>query len=366
MTRLLVAAGGGGDVIGTTLVHQALHGDEPAVVLSYSWERLVVDPVPGPRAERDFAHLRPLTPHLSQITADSSAIAPAGSTLPRLAAELPIILGLLSPYGGVPLLARQITEAAEKYAVDEVTVVDVGGDVFARGDEPTLLSPLPDALVIAACATAGVPAVLRLAGPGLDGEIPEADLLPDMGSDHLTLTGADTRGVEHVFDWHPSEASALLAAAAHGLRGGCVVRDTGRPVFLTDASARVHRIAVDRVLHRNRLAHALYSGAVDSLHCAEKVSRDVCGFSELQRERDRSLGLAHESWSSRSVNEALDDVDARLRHLRSSNPGARYVTFRCLAEGLGLTGAAAQTLRARLIEQRPGQCAGPLFRLTSP
>ncbi len=62
MTQLLVAAGGGGDVIGTTLVHHALHGDEPAVVLSYSWERLTVDPLPGPRSERDFTGLRPLTP----------------------------------------------------------------------------------------------------------------------------------------------------------------------------------------------------------------------------------------------------------------------------------------------------------------
>ncbi|MEU3314396.1 DUF1152 domain-containing protein [Streptomyces sp. NPDC006662] len=137
-----------------------------------------------------------------------------------------------------------MTETVEKYAVDQVEVVDVGGDVFARGDEPKLLSPLPDALVIAACATAGVPASVRVAGPGLDGEIPEPDLL---AADHATLTEADTRSVEHVFLWHPSEASALLAAAARGLRGGCVVRDTGKPVILSDASARVYRIPLGRV-----------------------------------------------------------------------------------------------------------------------
>lgn len=291
MTQLLVAAGGGGDVIGTTLVHHALHGDEPAVVLSYSWERLTVDPLPGPRSERDFTGLRPLTPRVSEITAATAAVPPAGSTLPRLAAELPVTLGLLSPHGGVPHLARQITEVAEKYAVDVVEVVDVGGDVFARGDEPTLLSPLPDALVIAACATAGVPTRLRLAGPGLDGEIPEDELLPALGDDFLTLTEADTRGVEHLFDWHPSEASALLVAAARGERGGCVVRDTGRPVVLTDASARVHRIGLARVLERNRLAHALYERGADTLDGAEKTSWEVCGFSELQRERDRSLRL---------------------------------------------------------------------------
>ncbi|MER6213707.1 DUF1152 domain-containing protein [Streptomyces sp. NPDC001674] len=362
MTQLLVAAGGGGDVIGTTLVHHALHGDEPAVVLSYAWERLVVDPIPGPRRERDFTGLRPLTPQVSQITADSATVAPAGSTLPRLAGELPITLGLLNPYGGVTHLARQIAETAERYAVDEVKVVDVGGDVFARGDEPTLLSPLPDALVIAACATADVPAGLHLAGPGLDGEIPEQDLLAEMGTDHVTLTEADTRGVGHVFHWHPSEASALLAAAAHGLRGGCVVRDTGKPVVLSDASARVHRIPLDRVLARNRLAHALHSRGVDTLDEAEKTSWDVCGFSELQRERDRSLQPA-QSTPDGSVDEAMRGLDPWLKQLRADNPQARYVTFRCLAEGLGLSGAAAQSLRSRLTEERPRQYSAPLFSL---
>ncbi|MFF4325583.1 DUF1152 domain-containing protein [Streptomyces sp. NPDC001591] len=362
MTRLLVAAGGGGDVIGTTLVHHALHGEEPAVVLSYSWERLVVDPIPGPRRERDFTGVRPLTPQVSRITSGSATVAPAGSTLPRLAGELPVTLALLNPYGGVTHLARQITETVEKYAVEQVEVVDVGGDVFARGDEATLLSPLPDALVIAACATAGVPASVCVAGPGLDGEIPEPDLLAAMGTDHVTLTEADTRGVEHVFHWHPSEASALLAAAARGLRGGCVVRDTGKPVVLSDASARVYRIPLDRVLARNRLAHALWSRGSDTLEDAEKTSWDICGFSELQRERDRSLRV-EEGAPDGSVDEAVRGLDPWLEQLRAANPQARYVTFRCLAEGLGLSGAAAGSLRTRLIEERPRQYCAPLFSL---
>ncbi|MEU9102321.1 DUF1152 domain-containing protein [Streptomyces sp. NPDC048361] len=365
MTHLLIAAGGGGDVIGTTLVHHALHSDEPAVVLSYAWERLVVDPIPGPRSEQDFTGLRPLTPHVSQVTATSSPIAPAGSTLPRLAAELPITLALLNPYGGVTHLARQIAESADKYAVDEVKVVDIGGDVFAHGDEPTLLSPLPDALVIAACATAGVPATLHLAGPGLDCEIPEHDLLPDTGTDFLTLTEPDTRGVAHVFDWHPSEASALLAAAARGRRGGCVVRDTGKPVVLSDASAHVYRITIDQVLARNKLAHALYTRGIDTLEDAEQTSWDVCGFSELQRERDRSLHRQETGSPDGSVDDAMRNLDAWLEQLQATHTQARFATFRCVAEGLGLTGAAARSLRDRLISQRPHQYAAPLFSLFS-
>ncbi|MFD8978449.1 DUF1152 domain-containing protein [Streptomyces sp. NPDC059564] len=365
MTQLLIAAGGGGDVIGTTLVHGALSGDEPAVVLSYSWERLVVDPIPGPRSGRDFSGLRPMTRHISEITEHSAAIAPAGSTLPRLARDLPITLGLLDPYDGVQGLARQIAEAAERYAVDEVKVVDIGGDVFARGDEPTLLSPLPDALVMAACATAGVNAHLYLAGPGLDCEIPERDLLPDMGTDYFTLTDEHTRVVDHVFDWHPSEASALLAAAARGLRGSCVVRDTARPVELSDASARVYRISTDRVLQRNRLAHELHRSGNADLAAAERISLGVCGFSELQRERDRAL-LLHEAGSpDGSPEQALRAIDSWLERLQDQHRQARYVTFRAVAEGLGLTGAAARTLRTRLIAERPHQYAAPLLAVAA-
>ncbi|MEU9030694.1 DUF1152 domain-containing protein [Streptomyces sp. NPDC048383] len=363
MTQLLIAAGGGGDVIGTTLVHSALHGDEPAVVLSYSWERLVVDPIPGPRSDRDFSGLGALTPHLTEITARSTPIAPAGSTLPRLAAELPITLGLLNPYGGVRGLARQIAQAAQRYGASEVKVVDIGGDVFARGDEPTLLSPLPDALVMAACATAGVNANLYLAGPGLDCEIPEQDLLPAMGDDWFALTDLDTHSVDHVFNWHPSEASALLAAAARGLRGSCVVRDTGLPVNLTDASARVYRISTERVLQRNRLARELYLSGNGSLKAAEQISLDVCGFSELQRERDRALRLHEAGSPDGSVEEALRRIDTWLERLQEQHQQARYVTYRAAAEGLGLTGGAARRLRDRLIVERPRQYAAPLLSL---
>ncbi|MEV7542852.1 DUF1152 domain-containing protein [Streptomyces sp. NPDC089915] len=361
MTQLLIAAGGGGDVIGTTLVHGALSGDEPAVVLSYSWERLVVDPVPGPRSERDFTGLRPLTRGVSEILASSAAIAPAGSTLPRLAGDLPVTLGLLDPYRGVRGLARQIARTARHFGVDEVKIVDVGGDVFARGDEPTLLSPLPDALAVAACATAGIKADVYLAGPGLDCEVPERDLLPDLGEDHLTLTAEHTRLVDHVFEWHPSEASALLAAAARGLRGSCVVRDTGLPVEISDASARVYRISAERVLARNRLARGLHLSGNADLAAAERLSLEVCGFSELQRERDRALLMNGAGTPEGSVEEALRGIDAWLERLRDRHGEARYVTFRAAAEGLGLTGAAAHALRSRLIVERPRQYAAPLL-----
>lgn len=63
------------------------------------------------------------------------------------------------------------------------------------------------------------------------------------------------------------------------------------------------------------------------------------------------------------MTEALHGLDAWLERLRAECPDARYATFRCVAEGLGLTGAAAQSLRTRLVRDRPHRYAAPLFAL---
>ncbi|WP_411104189.1 DUF1152 domain-containing protein [Streptomyces sp. cmx-4-9] len=287
MTKLLIAAGGGGDAITAAVIHAALHGaDAPALVLTYAWERLVVDPVPGPRRIRDFAGLDRVAPGLDLITPASAPRSPAGSLLPRLSGELAPRLGLLDPYEGVAGLARRIRAAARWCGADRVDLVDVGGDIVARGDEPTLRSPLGDALAVAACAAAGLDTTVYVAGPGLDNEVPLPDLLPRLGPPAFALEAAHTRVVGGVFDWHPSEASALLVAAARGVRGVCGTRDSPRPVSLDDTAGGVHRLTLERVLALSPLGRGL-AGTTD-LEEAEEVSRSVCGFSEIARERGRA------------------------------------------------------------------------------
>ncbi|MET9518633.1 DUF1152 domain-containing protein [Streptomyces sp. NPDC002994] len=363
MTQLLIAAGGGGDPIGTALVHQATAPHEDAVVLTYAWERLTVDPTPGPLGPVHFTGLRGLTPHVYVVEPDSAPVPPAGSTLPRLAGQLPVRLGLLDPYAGIPGLARQIAEAADFCGADEVRIVDVGGDIVARGDEPTLASPLPDAMAVAACRTAGVPATVYLAGPGLDSEVPEGQLLPRLGDDYFTLGPGDTVWAEGLFDWHPSEASALLAAAARGLRGACVTRDTGAPVPLTDASARVYRIALDRVLELSPLARALYDASPGTLDAAEKVSIDTYGFSEVERERERARIGKQEISVTERIEDALPHLDTWLTEVRARNnpPGLEYVTFRCATEALGFHWSQSSRLRAVVAEHRPQLYDFPLL-----
>ncbi|MEU0400850.1 DUF1152 domain-containing protein [Streptomyces sp. NPDC006197] len=364
MKRLLIAAGGGGDAITAAMVHAALHGPHtPALVLTYAWERLVVDPVPGPRGIADFTALDRPAPHLALVTPRTAPRAPAGSLLPRLAGGLRPALGLLDPYEGVVGLTRQIEAAARWCGTDRIDLVDVGGDIVARGDEPTLRSPLGDALALAACAATGLSTTVYVAGPGLDNEVPRAVLAPRLGDPAFALAPEDTDDVTPVFDWHPSEAGAMLVAAARGVRGVCGTRDAPAPVVLDDSSHLVHRLACEDALRLSPLARAL--ALCPSLEAAEKVSHAVCGFSEIARERQRAALLPAPS-APRPPAEPEAVLDRYLAFERARRAeGLAYVTTRRITEELALTPVEADALHRSLTTGSPARRVAPLWQLAT-
>jgi hypothetical protein len=75
------------------------------------------------------------------VTPATTVRAPAASTLPRLAAELPTMLYLLDPHHGVTGLGRQLRELVNLLAIDVVDVVDVGGDIVATAMSPPSAVP---------------------------------------------------------------------------------------------------------------------------------------------------------------------------------------------------------------------------------
>lgn len=360
VTRLIVAAGGGGDAVAAAMLDAALYSDEsPALVLTYAWDRLLIDPVPGPRGSASFTGLRPITRSVQAVPADAKPIAPAGSTLPRLAAELPQTLALIDPHHGAEGITRQLEELVQHLAPESIDLLDVGGDILAKGDEPTLRSPLADALTLAACCQLNAPVRLLVAGPGLDGEVPAEDLRDRLGASVLTLTAEHVQPVNSVLEWHPSEATAMLAATARGIRGLCEVRDAGLPVPLTDEGPTVHEADLDDALHRNELARALLS--TETLDEAEQQSREICGYSEIDYERNKA------SWLGSQAEQELDP-EATLRRLaqfeaEARSRGVSHTTFRRITEALGLSGKQREDLRALLINNRPDQYAAPLWRI---
>ncbi|WP_435610497.1 DUF1152 domain-containing protein [Streptomyces sp. C10-9-1] len=361
MTRLIVAAGGGGDAVAAAMLAAALYGDDQAVILTYAWDRLLIDPVPGPRGPDDFTGLEPITPAVWQVPAEARPIAPAGSTLPRLAAELPHTFALIDPRQGAEGVTRLLEGLIGYLEPETIDLLDVGGDVLARGDEPTLKSPLADALTLSACGQVNAPIRLLIAGPGLDGELPLDDLRGTLGPLVHTFTPKDVDPITSVLEWHPSEATGMLAATTRGVRGTCEVRDAGLPIPLTDESPTVHEVDLDEALSRNRLARAIMATA--TLAEVEALSREICGFSEIDYERNKALWLKEQpptSLDAESLLPALAEFEAEAR-----SRGVTHTTFRHLTEALNLDGTQRDDLRRLLIDSRPEQYRAPLWHITA-
>ncbi|MEU6516850.1 DUF1152 domain-containing protein [Streptomyces sp. NPDC046978] len=362
MTRLIVAAGGGGDAVAAAMLDAALYGDDDqAVILTYAWDRLLVDPIPGPRGADDFTGLEPITPTVWAVPAEAHPIPPAGSTLPRLAADLPHTVALLDPHHGAEGVTRQLEELLSHLKPESIDLLDVGGDILARGNEPTLKSPLADALTLAACCQVDAHIRLLVAGPGLDGELPFEDLRGVLGPTVHTLTAKDTEPVSSVLEWHPSEATGMLAATARGVRGTCEVRDAGLPVPLTDEGPTVHQVDMDEALSRNELARAI--ATTTSLDEVETYSREVCGYSEIDYERNKASWLKEQQPTELNPKAVLAELDHFEASARSR--GVTHTTFRHITEALNLNGNQRQDLRELLINSRPKQYDAPLWRITT-
>ncbi|MFC8667055.1 DUF1152 domain-containing protein [Streptomyces sp. NPDC057199] len=361
MKRLIVAAGGGGDAVAATMLHAALYGTEDqTVILTYAWDRLLIDPVPGPRGPDNFTGLEQLTPAVRTVPADARPIAPAGSTLPRLAAELPHTFALIDPHHGAEGITRQLEELIGHLSPESIDLLDVGGDILARGDEPTLKSPLADALTLAACCQVNAPVRLLVAGPGLDGELPLDDLRGMLGPLVHTFTAQDVEPVSSVLEWHPSEATGMLAATARGVRGTCEVQDAGPPVTLTDEGPTVHEVDLDDAVTRNQLARAIME--TETLDEVEAHSREICGYSEIDYERNKAAQLKdqqHTDLVPQTVLAQLAQFEGEARRR-----GVTHTTVRHLTEALNLNGSQREDLRQLLISSRPQQYEAPLWRMT--
>ncbi|MFC7816944.1 DUF1152 domain-containing protein [Streptomyces sp. NPDC057367] len=351
MSDLYVAAGGGGDPIGALIAARTVTVDPaPPLIATYAWERPEVDPTARPLGRRDFTGLT----REAGATAFASATRarpPAGSTMPGLARDLPARLLLLDPARGLTSLSRQIVTMAEA-AGGRIRVIDVGGDVLTHGDEPTLRSPFGDALTLAACRLAGVPTTVYVAGPGLDGEIDERLLLERLTGRHPLTPGPDAASAAGpALAWHPSEASALWAAAVHGARG--TVRTVHRTVRLTSVSPRLYHLPLREAVDHNPVARALLDERPATLEAAADLSHRLTGIPGLAPERDRAPGDHALAGSA-----ALLDRERAMKTLREAADGADHVTLRYAARALDLPWTAIPSVREALGGDTP------LLRLT--
>ncbi|MFD8352684.1 DUF1152 domain-containing protein [Streptomyces coelicoflavus] len=349
MSDLYVAAGGGGDPVGTLIAARALGGDAagPPPIATYAWERPEVDPTAAALGDGDFEGLVRETGDagdgFAALTPATRVRPPAGSTLPGLARDLPARLLLLDPAAGLRALARRLGSMAAA-AGGRIRVVDIGGDILTHGDEPGLCSPFTDALTLAACRLTGIPTTVHVAGPGLDGEIEERTLLERLTGSEPLVPGRDAAAAaSRALAWHPSEASALWAASLHGARG--TVRTVRGTVRLTDASPGLYPLPLAEALGHNPVARALVEERPATLRAAAAVSQRLTGIDGLASEH---TAPPRRNQAPPAAGAAAPDRDTAMKVLREAADGAGHVTLRHAARTLGLTWADIPALRTVL------------------
>ncbi|MET7622817.1 DUF1152 domain-containing protein [Streptomyces sp. NPDC005408] len=146
--------------------------------------------------------------------------------------------------------------------------------------------------------------------------------------------------------WHPSEASALWAAAIHGARG--TVRAVNNTIHLTDVSPRLYHLPLQEAIGHNPIARALLDERPATLDAAADLSHRLTGIHGLEPERNRTPQQDPPAGRTSFLNQ-----DGAMKTLREAADGADHVTLRYAARTLGLTWTDIPALRDILATDTP-------------
>ena len=295
----MLGIGGGGDAVGSLAVARHLESRGIEWVLGgVAWERIVVDPYPGPRSLAEIRGATPLGRRAALVDPGAGATTPEGAHFceSRLAGFLGTATVLIDITAGAPGAAAGIGEAADGLGCDLVVLVDIGGDAIASGDEPGLASPLCDAVMIAGAAAVEVevPCLLGVLGAGCDGELRPAEVAARVAA--LARSGAwiATTGVtpdaadeiSRAAEVAVTEASLLVARCATGTIGEVEIRGGRRTVEAGPLGAVCFVFDLQAALPELPLARAV-AGAPSIVAAHEALERIGVG-TELGYEMRRA------------------------------------------------------------------------------
>ena len=295
----MLGIGGGGDVAGALAPAHLCRrlGAEP-VLGGVSWERLPIDPRPGPRSADEILDARPVAPGIMLAGPETRTVDGAVFAESHMARLLGQDTVLVDVGLGPSAIADGLEQAVATLAVDLLVFVDVGGDVLGTGTEPGLASPLCDAVMLAAAALLqqrGLRLLGAIFGPCCDGELTPEELLGQLallaagrgllGVDAVTTKMADEleRAVHEV----PTEASAQALRCARGELGVGNIRAGRRTVPLSPLGATTVYFDAHRAVGTVARLARMVLEACDLDHAHELLKEDGVR-TELDYERERS------------------------------------------------------------------------------
>jgi hypothetical protein len=295
---LALGIGGGGDVVGALAsaeLCRLYNGAEP-VVGGTTWERRVIDPQPGPRAEAEIEGARALAPAVlaagPETRVRGSGVMFAESRMAGLLGQETVLVDVTR---GPEAIAEGLAAATHGLGCDLIVFVDVGGDVLGHGDEPGLASPLCDAVMLAAAArlaAAGHQVLGAVFGAGCDGELEPALVLERLAEVAAAGGLAGARGLTPAVAGRlaeavgaiPTEASAMALRCHQGASGTTTIRGGRRTVELSPAGAINFYFDVPAALRSAaRLAAAVIDA--DGLEQANSILNALGVSTELDYER---------------------------------------------------------------------------------
>jgi hypothetical protein len=256
---LVIGMGGGGDVVGALATAEAtrLYDRADPVLGGLTWERRPIDPVPGPRAAAEIAGAETLAPGIllagPETRGGEREVAFAESRMAEFLGQPTVLIDIND---GPAAVAEGLAAAIAELKCDLLVLIDVGGDVIARGDEAGLRSPLCDAVMLAAggrLSTSGQPVLLGVFGIGCDAELTPDEVLARLatvaGAGGLCgargLTGPVADRMEAAMEVVATEASAQAVRAFRGASGPTTIRGGTRTLELSPVAALTFYLDVD-------------------------------------------------------------------------------------------------------------------------
>lgn len=291
---LFVALGGGGDVASAAMLALAARRlGIKSHVASIIWERLPIDPIPGPVRLNEVVGAMRIGERALMVTKDSRALR-GGRTIAFQAANVSKVLGepigIVDVASGCVGVRKGLEELSAYLGCDAIVGVDVGGDVLASGFEEELWSPLADFIGLAALKDFN--GVLAVHSPGSDGELsPEyvlrrialaAERGGYLGARGVTLE--DLENLERILEHAESEASRATLLAARGVYGEVEIRRGSRTVHVTPLSMITFFLKSSVAAELNSLILELLS--TTSIEEARRRLNEKRVYTELDLEED--------------------------------------------------------------------------------
>ncbi len=300
MGVLVVAIGGGGDIVSAAVIASSLEREGVDTVLAaLPWERFVLDPEPGPVPLETVSPAERATPH-TLLAYPGCSFSHGGRVVPTQACRVAEVIGrpvyLLDLWGGEVAVRRGIDELLELHGLNIVIGVDVGGDVLACGIEDTLWSPLADQIGLSAIANSlADEALIAVHSLGADGELPMETMLARIAKAMRIggyrwirgLTTPDIELLKQLTSKALTEASRVSLEALRGVYGDIVIRDGTRRVHVSPYSLATFILDARKLYKISPMARIVHG--TTSIREARTKLNHACVFTELDLEEELKL-----------------------------------------------------------------------------